>query len=188
MDAEKRKLRIGHRINQIADEKLPFLFDLKILAAERNNFCRRFLARRAHEPVGMKPAAGDDEFRAETSGGSFDDLPAAVRNNFQDSRVESDFAAGFADEFAEFFANAGIIHDALLRDVNRGDAGGVRLDFLDLLRIQFPQTEQAVGISAFPEIFESRQFFLGSGDDDFAALFVGDAVLRGRTRPFRAGR
>ena len=28
-----------------------------------------------------------------------------------------------------------------------------------------------------PEIFEARQFVLGSGDNDFAALFVGDAVF-----------
>ena len=97
-------------------------------------FADGFCPARLHQPVGMKSAAGDDEFRAEIPGGSFDDLFAAVGNNFQDARVEFDFAAGFADEFAEFFANARIIHDAFLRDMNRGDAGGVRLDFLDLLR------------------------------------------------------
>ena len=93
MDAEERKLRIGHRINQIADEKLALFLDLKIFAAKRNDFGRRFLSRRLHEPVGMKSAAGHNEFRAEISGGSFNDFFTAARNNFQNARVEPDFAA-----------------------------------------------------------------------------------------------
>ena len=59
----------------------------------------------------------------------------------------------------------------------RGDAGGVRLDFLDLFRREFAQPLQSVGVAAFPEIFQPRQFILGRGDDDFAALFVRDAVF-----------
>ena len=182
----------------MAHQKLPVLFDLIILAAERNDFRRRLLSRRAHQPVGVQAAASDDKLRLEVTGGSFHRPAAGGLNKFLDARVEFDFAAGLADEFAEFLADARIIHDAFLRHVNRRDAGGVRLDFLDLLRIQFPQALQAVGISAFPQIFQTRQFVLGRGDDDFPALFVRDAVrpaegehllqtLHGAFRLFRAG-
>jgi len=134
MDAEKWELRIGHGINQVANEKLAFFFYLKILAAERDDFCRGLLRRKFDQTIRMKSAAGHDEFGAEIPGGSFHDLFATVGINFQDARVEPDFAAGFADEFAKFFANARIIHDAFLRNMNRGNAGSVRLDFPDLLR------------------------------------------------------
>src|ERR1035441_2195572 len=49
MDAKKRKLGVEHGINQMADQKLPLLFDLKILTAKRDDFRRRRLTRR---PVG----------------------------------------------------------------------------------------------------------------------------------------
>ena len=115
---------------------LPLFLDLEIFAAKRNDFGRRLLPRRPHEPVGVKPAARDDKFRAKIAGRRFDDAFAGVRNYFSNARVEPDFAAAPADEFAELFADAGIIHDAFLRHVDRREAGGVRLDFLDLFRVQ----------------------------------------------------
>src|SRR5208282_1820064 len=94
MDAEKWKFCVGHRVNQVANKKLPLLFDLKILAAEWNDFRRWFLSRRLHKPVGMQSATSDDKFCAKIPGGRFDDLFAAVRNNFQNARVEPDIVDG----------------------------------------------------------------------------------------------
>ena len=53
----------------------------------------------------------------------------------------------------------------------------VRLDFPNLLARELAQAEQAVGVAAFPEIFEPGQFLLGSGDDNFPANFVRDAMF-----------
>ena len=86
-------------------------------------------------------------------------------------------SALFANEFAQFFANARIIHNAFLWHINRGDARGVRLDFPDLFRFQFAQAEQAIGIAALPEIFQPGQFGFVRGDDNFPALFVSNAVF-----------
>jgi len=81
------------------------------------------------------------------------------------------------NQFAEFANDGVVISDAFLGHVNGGDAGGVRFDFFDFVAIEFAQAFKAVGIAAFPETFESGQFVGSGGDDDFAALLVGDLVL-----------
>ena len=60
--------------------------------------------------------------------------------------------------------------------MNRRQARRVRLDFLDLLRIQFAQAQQTIGIAAFPQSVQAVHLFVGRGDDHLAALLMLDAV------------
>ena len=97
MHAEKWKLRVRHRINQMPHQKLPLLFDLIILAAKGNDFCGRFLPGGAHQPVGVQSATGDDELRLKITGGSLHCPIRRILRGLLQLGVEPDFTARPAD-------------------------------------------------------------------------------------------
>src|SRR5207249_3972826 len=69
VDAQERKLRVGHRIDEVADEELPLGTNFVIFAAKGNDFGRWPPPRSADQPIRVKPAAGDDKFGAEIADG-----------------------------------------------------------------------------------------------------------------------
>src|SRR5581483_93531 len=125
----------------------------------------------------MQSAAGDDKGGAKITLRRFDDPFTAIPGDPGYPRVELDLAARLSDEFAQFFANGGIINDAFLGHMDGSEPGGVRFDLFDLLRIQFAQTLQAIRVTALPKIFKPGQFGFFRRNHDLAALLVGDAML-----------
>src|SRR5262249_27469903 len=69
------------------------------------------------------------------------------------------------------------VDDTGLRREDSLDAGRVRLDLLDLLRPDHPQTRHAVGGGAVPEVLEPWQLGLVDCHDQLAALLVANSLL-----------
>ena len=176
MDAEEGEFGVGHGVNQVAHQKLARFFELIILAAKRDDFCRGILPGGAGEPVGLQAAAPDDKFRLEIAGGGCHRPTASIWRGLLQAGAELNLAARLTDEFGQFFADARIVHDAFLGNMNGGEAGGMRFDFLNFPGVEFAQSGQAVGVTARPQILQARQLIRGGGDHNFAALFMGHAV------------
>ena len=175
-----------HRYYSIGDTPRPpiteaFLARRPVIILDRDGVLNEKPPRanyvRTWEEFKWLPGAGDDEARLKFAGGGFNCPAIRHRNHFQNPRIEPYFTAIFTDEFTHLFGNSAVIHDALLRHVDRRDARGVRLDFLDLFRRQSAQTLKPVRIAVLPEIFQTREFVLGRGNDDLAALLVRNAMF-----------
>src|SRR3954466_2360739 len=65
--AEERKLRVGHRIDEVANEIATLGPDEVVLTAERYDSAGRILARHAGDAVRMKPRAIHDRVRGQLS-------------------------------------------------------------------------------------------------------------------------
>src|SRR5262249_51266533 len=70
-----------------------------------------------------------------------------------------------------------IIHDSLLRHVERGDASDMRLDFEHLGSRQPANAAQPILLSALLETAEPGDLCFIRGDDELATRFVRNAVL-----------
>ncbi len=128
MNAEEWKFWIWHRIDQVADQVLPFFFDDIIFTTKWDDFGRRLLPGNLYQPVGVQPAAGDDELGLKSTGGGFNRPTGRTWDKFFHACIRPNFTTGQPDEFAQFFADGGIIHDALLRHMDGCEAGGMWLN------------------------------------------------------------
>src|SRR2546430_15478799 len=69
MNAEKWKLRIRHRINQVADQKPAFGFDFVVFTSERHDANLPFLSRQFADAVTVQPGAVDQKIPFMVAGG-----------------------------------------------------------------------------------------------------------------------
>ena len=144
MHAEKRELRVGHGINQIAYEKLAVRFDLVVFAAERHDADFALLARQLAETVAMQAGAVDEKLGLEISGGRFDG-PTARRGTQGDGFCPSHNATPLLGHFRrQDRANFRVVRNPFLRHMERSHTADVRLDFAHLFRFQKLQSLQSI--------------------------------------------
>ena len=128
MDAEKRKVRIGHGVNQMAHQKLAILADAEVLAAKRHDANLARTASQGRDAVRVQTRAGN-QARGRIIGSVRLDAPGVpFATKSADSRIRHHFSALRANLFSQNAAHGGIIGDAFLGNTDGGDTRGMRLD------------------------------------------------------------
>ena len=105
-----------------------------------------------------------------------DQLPA-VLSHPPHPEIQADLAAAGADDLGVFLAHLAVIDDAGLPHPQPGDAGDVRLEFLQLGSAQAAQLFQAVGRPLLFQFVQGGDLVLPGGHHQLAAGLVGDPVL-----------
>ena len=72
MDAQERKLRVGHWVDQVAHQVLALGLDLVVFAAEWHNAHFAFLACKHAQPVAVQAGAVNHKIRRVIPGGAPD--------------------------------------------------------------------------------------------------------------------
>src|SRR3974390_2210944 len=175
--AEEREARIGHRVDGIADEEAALRLYFVVFAAKWDDLEIGFAARHARDDVAIEPSAVDNIAGANRSGGGFDDVGVAVVTQAGDFGVKDDFAAAGGDQLGVLVGDVFVIHDAGGGHEQGADAVGVRFKFAELVALEQAQAGDSVGDSALMQFLKARDFVGSGGDDQLAALLVGNGVL-----------
>ena len=101
----------------------------------------------------------------------------AVGGDFLDAALEPERAAELFDLGYELGADLGVVDDALLGDVEGGEAADMGLDLEHGRAVEEADAGEAVGGGAGGELVEALFLLGGGGHDELAADLVGDAVL-----------
>ena len=176
MHTQKRKPRIGNGINQVARQKLPLRPDQEILTSKSNNANgARASGERSHA-IGIEACASDDPIGGAVSRGMNNAPAARVRNDLVHSSTGLHLATERADLPHQHFADARIIGDSLLGNMNGSEAGGVRFYLAQLFGGEQAQALEAVLLAALVKRMESGDFVRACGHHHFAADVVRNRV------------
>ena len=174
--AEERQVGVGHRIDQVADERGGARHQLVELAAERHDLqVVAHTVGRRHQ-VRLQPGAVHEHACVDVAavGANGDRVRTLVD---RDRPVtESNLGSRARDLRRQRVRDTREVDDAGLGDVQRGDTGDVRLQLAQSL-VSDPFRVHAVGDRAFLELVEPRQLALVDRDDDLAALLERHVVL-----------
>src|ERR1035438_234300 len=103
------------------------------------------------------------------------DAPSGtVLDNRAHCGASLNFAAARAVLLHQHFADARIIGDAFLRYMNRGETGGVRFDFAQLLGRKQAKAAKTVLLTTLEQCMETRDFTGVGGYHHLAADLVRD--------------
>ena len=186
--AEERQARVGHRVDQRAHQLAALGAQPQVGAAERHD-PRLGRARRP------SPPAGPTSRRRRTPRSRRSRLAARVaqreprrRPPTRPPRRRRWPRSRRARSAARASARATPRKSAMpvFGRVQRGHAGGVRLELAQLVRAQPPQPRHAVLAPAPLELVQARQLGLVARHDHLAAALVGDRRAPRRTRTSRA--
>ena len=160
MDTEERKRRIRHRVDETADQVLRRGTKCVVVAAERDDPVAA-----AGKTIRLEPRADDDRAGAELAGRAH-------------LMAEPDLAAALLDHPRVGGRDRAVVDDAALGDVERPQAGHVRLDRAKLVRGELGDREPVLA-AALRERGEPPLLGGRHRDDELAAEPVGDPVLLG---------
>ena len=119
-----------------------------------------FCAGQPRDAVGVQAGAVDQLPRGEVAGGGDDGHAVGVVPHRRDAGAEDDLAAGLADPLGQPLAHLPVVDDAGLGDVDRLDAGGVRLQLRQPGLVD-QRAVDAVGLPALVDPLQRRQFGVG---------------------------
>ena len=174
------KLRIGHGINEVPHQVLALRADLVVFAAEGQDAHLAALAGQLGHAVAVQAGAIDDEIGWEFARRGLGHPSGAAGAQTEDSRASRHAGTRRGEPGHQRVADAGIVHNALLRDAQGGHAAHVRLDLAHLAGAEPSQAFQAVGAAARFQVAETGHLGLVGGHHDFAADLVRDAVLQAK--------
>ena len=178
MDAEERETGVGDRIDEVAHEVLGGGAEAEILAAKGDDPRRRLHSRKGDDPVGVEPATVDHQFGAKVAGRAHQSPGTAAPLDPRHPRLHDDTPPEPADLALERVGDAAVVDDPLLRYVDGGDSGGVRLELADRRRgVEATEADKAVVSSPFPERVEASHLGGVGGNNDLSADLVTDAML-----------
>ena len=177
MNAEKWKLRIRHRINQVPNQKLAFGFDFIVFTSERHDANLPFLSRQFADAVAVQAGAVDQKIPFIIAGGCLRE-PAGGRGvECRRFRAQDHARALCGKLLRQRFADSGVIHDPFLRNMKSSNTPDVRFDLPHLFGLEQRQPLQAVLLSALVQGAQPRRLGLIHGHDQLAADFVRDVVF-----------
>ena len=179
--AEKRKARIGHRVDQVLHEKLAFGRQRRVLASERHDAHARINAARARHAVGVEPGTIHEHSARERPGGGVERDARALAPRLTQPHSRADRRAAATNAPRVGLAHVGVVDDSRLRDEQRGLAADMRLARADFVGGQPAHAGQAVGDAAALEFAQALDLVGLGGDHDLAAALVLHAV-RGAER------
>ena len=105
MNAQKRELRVGHRIDEIATQMVCRWLQGKILSAKRHNLGVERLTAHGRHTVAMQTGACHDPLRSHVSGCAADDNAVRLLRHPRDSGVGQHLADLVHDVIIEQVAN-----------------------------------------------------------------------------------
>ena len=115
----------------------------------------------------------------DVAGGGRDDDAVAVLAHAGDAGRHEHLAVAFAHPLGQPLADLAIVDDARLGNVDRADAGGVRLELGQAVLVDL-RAVHAVGLAPLVNPLEGRQLAVVDGDDHLAADLVGDPLGRAK--------
>ncbi len=178
MDAEEGQGRIGHRVDQPADQVAAFVAQLPVLAAERDDARLGRLARRDREAVGLEAGAHDHAVGFEGCAvRQLDGRAEPVLAHAGGAGIRPDLATNGGDIGRVGARHRGEVGDRGLGRVERGDAGHVGLDLGEIVGFEPPQPGNAVLVCPFGEPPQRFELALLGRDDELAARVVGEVAL-----------
>ena len=126
----------------------------------------------------MQPTTIDHQLGVEVAGGARQSPHAAAPLDPRHPRLHDDTPPEPADLALKGIGDPAVVDDPLLRHVNGGDPGGMRLELADRRRrVEATEADEAVLSSPFPERVEPAHLSRIGGDDDFPADLMADAML-----------
>ena len=131
MDAEERKRRVGHRVDETADEVASLGLEHEVVAAERHDPRLGRCAAEAREAVRVDASAHDDAVRLEVAAGRLDRGDPASPREPDDRATEQQLAACVLHVVRVCLDDPREIHDRRLRRVECPHAGDVRLQLAE---------------------------------------------------------
>lgn len=171
MDPKEREGRVRHGVDEVADEVLAGGLEHVVFPSEGDDASLALFAGEGGDAVAVEPGAVDQEVGLELA------IEPPAGFDPSDGGAGPDLGASGSEALDHGVADVLVVDDALLRDAERLDPGGVGFDLADLFRAEEFQAGQAVLLAAGVEVVEAREFGLFGGDDELAADLVADAVL-----------
>ncbi len=161
----------------MADQVGPRRLELIVFAPKGHNLRGRPLPGQPDKPVRMQAAAIDHKVCGELARRRLDPPTAILAHQAGHASVDCHPSAETDNLRRQRIRHRTVLDDALLRNVDGCDSGGVRFNSMDFLSPEFPQTAQSILVTARPQRFQPRRLVGIRGDDNLAADFVRDAVL-----------
>ncbi len=97
MNAEERKRRVGHGIDEVPDQMLPFRLEFIVLAAKGNDAHFALLPGQLEDAVAVQSGAIDEKVSREIAGSRGEHPALAVAMGGIDFCAGGHFAAAFLD-------------------------------------------------------------------------------------------
>src|SRR5688572_30631329 len=151
--------------------------EFEILAAKGNDLRIGHGSGELHDTVGMQARTGDVSPRPHIASVG---LQSYVAWGFADRGHAGpglNSAARFDDPASERFRNLAVIDNCRGGNMERAQAGGVRLHLAQLLARKQGEARHAVGRRAAMQLFQHRDFRLVPRYDDLPAFVVTDGIF-----------
>ena len=177
VDAKEGKSRVGHGVNEVADEMPCFGGEFEILAAEGDDADVVFRAGKCGNAVTEKTGAVDEVGAFKFPCVGFKDPAAEVVVDGKNAGAGLEGAAEALDLANEGVADGLVIDDAFLRNAQCCEAGSVGFDFAELGGVEPLETFKAVLLAARFQFAKAGDFGFVGGYDDLPADFMGDSML-----------
>ena len=128
MDAEERECRVGHGVDEVADEPAGGVREVVVLPAEGHDPHVASGAGALCDAVGLEARAVDGVAGAHEARCGLQGHVVCLHTNASDARAQPDLAARLLEQRAVGAADGGVVRDAGAGHVQGADPGGVRLD------------------------------------------------------------
>ncbi len=173
MNAQERKSRIRHGVNQVANQ-VPAIRPQKIIfAAERHNAELRTTSGERRHAIRLQTRAADQEVTVELAVFRIFETPAGfVPSHLIDTGSGDHAATPPGDDLLERRDNAAIINDAFFGYMDRRQSGSMRLPLTQFRRGEALQPLEPVRLAPLKEIVEARDLFRCGRDDHLSADLV----------------
>jgi hypothetical protein len=177
VDAKEGECRVGHGVDEVADEAARFGGEFKILASERDDADVVFGSSEGGDAVTEKTGAVDEMAAFKFAGGGFEDPAAEVVVDSENAGAGLENSAEALDFADEGVADGLVIDDAFLWNAQSGEAGGVGLHFAELPSVEPLEAFEAVLLATRFQFAEAGDFGFVGGDDDLPANFMSHSLL-----------
>ena len=127
--------------------------------------------------VGVETGTVDEVAGGERASSGVDGQAVGAGGDGEDSGTGEDLAAGLLEEPGVGVGDFVVVYDGGLGGVDGLDTVGAGLDFSESLQAYDLKAGDAVGRAPAVKLLEGRDLGFLGGYDDFAAVFVVDAVL-----------
>jgi tRNA-modifying protein YgfZ len=177
MDAEERETRIGHGINQVADQRAAVGDQLVVFAAERDDLQPGLDAAQASDTIRLQAATVDQILTGDSTLASLENELGRQATAGEHAVIRADGAPLVGGDPGIRLGHLLVIDDAGLRHQKAGDTADMRLVLADFFGAQPFQPFEAVGVPAPLQLVQSRQLTRLDRHDELATAIVGNAVL-----------
>jgi hypothetical protein len=171
MNAQERKVRVGHRVDEVLDEVALLRPELVVLATERHDLRPRLHPAEPSHAVAVEPCAVDERPRTKSTFVGARHHRATRLGDAHHLGTRPQLAPLLLHEIGERLSHLREINNPRARHPDGGQAGRVGLYLLELLRA-YPLDLEAVLQPPLVEVLEERYLIRFGRNDDLAADFV----------------